>query len=202
MRQGEACVHISYSHRPCSPCAVSSSDHPVISTGNSSIPSSQFNRGGFPKMSRSSQWLSLRPCRVTVYGCGEDSNLLILMPPGKRALFLPISFVTIIIAHLHSPNTVHPMPGLSDRQPPGYQENYIIGKWNHPSSFPHTTCFSALGGASLPGQASCECSQQCHLHVQVQSSRTLATFLADPGACRVSNCTFTFLDLLSVFLNL
>lgn len=38
------------------------------------------------------------------------------MPPGKRALFLPISFVTIIIAHLHSPNTVHPMPGLSDNR--------------------------------------------------------------------------------------
>lgn len=105
--RGEACAHISCSHKPCSPCPVSSSDHLVRSTGKSSILSAELNWGCFPEMS--SQWLSLLPCWVTMYCCGEDSSrdsrlsyhLGGLLPP-------PHSFCDYCNGHLHLPNTMHP----------------------------------------------------------------------------------------------
>lgn len=123
--RGEACAHISCSHKPCSPCPVSSSDHLVRSTGKSSILSAELNWGCFPEMS--SQWLSLLPCWVTMYCCGEDSSRDSRLSYHLGGLPPSIPFVTIVMATCICLTLCTLMPRLSDRQPPGYQENYIIG---------------------------------------------------------------------------
>lgn len=124
--RGEACAHISCSHKPCSPCPVSSSDHLVRSTGKSSI-RLQSSTEDASQRCLASDFLCFHaewPCTAVEKTAAEtlDSHTTweACCPP-------PIPFVTIVMATCICLTLCTLMPRLSDRQPPGYQENYIIG---------------------------------------------------------------------------
>lgn len=105
--RGEACAHLSCSHKPCSPCPVPSSDHLVHSTGKSSI-RLQSSTEDASQRCLASDFLCFHaewPC-TAVEKTAAPSRLSYhlggLLPHPTH------SFCDYCNDHLHLPNTMHP----------------------------------------------------------------------------------------------